>query len=286
MSLLDHRSSTSSGTTNGPSPPAQAELAVGAARELKAVTPSSGRTWLLVLAAGLLAGLAGFGIGEAAPKLVPPSLEFPPEMQGNSRRMAVEADRRRSVSRDQSAAVAYGGLGMVLGLALGAAGGLARRSPRAAMVAGLTGLVMGGAAGAATTVAVLPSYHAARAERTDDNWNEDLLLALKTHGAIWLAVGAASGFALGLGLGGAANVARALVGGILGAALGATIYEFGGAMGFPMAQTYRPMSPEVMPRLMAHLSVALCVAAVAIWAAQYLRLRRTQSPVGTTELSP
>ena len=53
--------------------------------------PSSGRCWLLVLAAGLLAGLAGFGIGEVAPKMFPISTEFPPEIRGT--RIAIEFER-------------------------------------------------------------------------------------------------------------------------------------------------------------------------------------------------
>jgi len=275
MSLLDDRSPTSSSASDGP---LQAERANGTPPGLKTGPSASGPIWLLLLAAALLAGLAGFGIGEAAPKLVPISYDLPPEISRNRSAVPIEIERRKSAWRDKSAVLAYGGLGMVLGLALGAAGGLARRSPRAAIAAGLTGLVLGGAVGAATTVLILPSYHATRAERTDENYNEDLVLALRTHGAIWLAVGAAAGLALGLGLGGGANVARALVGGILGAGLGTVIYEFGGAIGFPLAQTFRPMAPEAIPRLLAHLSVALCVAAGAFWAAHHLRLRRAKSP--------
>ena len=52
-----------------------------------------------------------------------------------------------------------------------------------------------------------------------------------------MAVGAAAGLALGLGLGGG-RVARAIIGGILGAAVAAVIYEFGGAVVFPLDRTY------------------------------------------------
>jgi hypothetical protein len=245
-----------------------------------AVPSSAVRIWLVILAAGLLGGAAGFGIGETAPKLVPVSYELSPEIRMNRSQVPIEIERRKSISRDKSAALAYGGLGMVLGLGLGAAGGLARRSPRAAISAGIVGLVLGGVAGAATTTLVLPSYHAARAARTDDNFNEDLSLALRTHGAIWLAIGAVAGLALGLGLGGAANVARAMIGGILGASVATAIYEFGGAVGFPLAQTFQPMAPEMIPRLLAQFLVALCIAVVAYWAARHLRLNRAAPESG------
>ena len=99
------------------------------------------------------------------------------------------------VSRDRSAAVSYGGLGMILGLTLGVAGGLARRSPGAAIAAGIVGMVVGGAAGAGMTTVLLPIYHATRAAFPDADQNNDLALALETHGGIWLAVGAAAGLA-------------------------------------------------------------------------------------------
>ena len=177
-------------------------------------------------------------------------------------------------SRDQAAALAYGGLGMVLGLALGAAGGMARRSTRWAIKAAVTGLVLGGVAGAGATLSLLPSYHAARASATDEEVTSDLALALRTHGGIWVSVGAAAGLALGLGLGGGARTARATVGGMLGACLAAAIYEFAGALVFPMAETFRPVAVSAGPRLLAHLGVALCVAAVACWAALTCSLRR------------
>jgi hypothetical protein len=231
---------------------------------------------LLVLTAGLLGGLAGFGIGEAAPKLVAPSRELSPEIRKESTKVQTELRRRYNISQDQAAALAYGGLGMVVGLALGAAGGLARRSTAAAIAAGITGLILGGAAGAGATLALLPSYHATRAAASDENYTNDLALALRTHGGIWLAVGAAAGLALGIGLGGGARMARAFIGGILGAVVAAVIYEFGGAVLFPVAETFRPMAADPIPRLLAHLAVAVCVAAGALLLADHLSLRRAR----------
>jgi hypothetical protein len=242
------------------------------------VSPSSPlRGWSIVLGAGILAGLAGFGIGEAAPRLTPPDLNLPPEIQRSSSNKPLEIERRMRISRDRSATLAYGGLGAVLGLALGVAGGLIRRSVSAAVAAGITGLVLGGAAGAGTTWAILPYYHSTRAQATDETKTNDLGLALMTHGSIWIAVGAAGGLALGLGLGGGGRIARAALGGILGGILAAAVYEFAGAIAFPTEQTFRPMAISPVPRLLAHLAVAICVAVGAFGVADYLTIGRKRA---------
>ena len=233
------------------------------------------RLWLVSLTLSLLAGLAGFGIGEAAPELFRPSNDMPPSMRSSNDKR-VEADRRRRVALDRSAALAYGTLGMLLGMVLGATGGQARRSTRAAILGGVTGLILGGAAGTGTTLALVPSFHHARAAASEEDHNKDLALALRTHGGIWLAVGAAAGLALGIGLGGGARMARAVFGGILGGVAAAAIYEFGGAILFPVSETFRPMAVHAVPRLLAHLTVASAWRP-ALWAADHLTLRRASS---------
>jgi hypothetical protein len=273
MSLLGDRSPTSSAASESPAQPVDPRSPNESTLGLTKAPSSPGRCWLLVLSAALLAGLAGFGIGEAGPKVFPVSLEFPPEIRGT--RIPIELERRMGISRDRSAALAFGGLGMILGLALGVAGGLARRSPGAAIAAGVVGMVLGGAAGAGMTSFLLPFYHSTRAALSEADHNNDLALALQTHGGIWLAVGAAAGLALGIGLGGGARMARAFFGGIMGAGVAAAIYEFGGAILFPLAETFRPMAKELIPRLSAHLAVALCVAAGALLLANHLALGRT-----------
>ena len=135
------------------------------------------------------------------------------------------------------------------------------------------GLVLGAAAGTGTTSRLLPWYHASQAPPTPENANQQLGLALATHGGIWMAVGAAAGLALGLGLGGG-RVAQAILGGILGAAVAAVINEFAGAIAFPMDKTFLPTGMAPAPRLLAHLAVALCVSAGTFWAADHLSLRR------------
>jgi hypothetical protein len=274
MSQPDDASQTSSAASDGPpktNDPLGDQAAPGAPETASA---SSTRSWSIILAAGLAAGFIAFGIGEVAPILVPVSLEVPMEVRKDRSALPQVIQGRIMISRDRAAALAYGGLGMVLGLALGVAGGLIRRSPRAAIAAGFIGMVLGGAGGAGATLGLLPSFHATRAAASDEEWNNDLLLALRTHGGIWVTVGAAAGLALGLGIGGTARTVRAIIGGMLGAALGTIIYEFIGALAFAVAETFRPTAVTPTPRLLAHFAVALCVSVMAFWFAEYLQVHR------------
>src|SRR5262245_43475704 len=65
-----------------------------------AVSKSPGVTWLMVLAGGLLAGIAAFVFGEYAIKLCAPSLELPPEIRGDQILAPREHARRLLVSQD------------------------------------------------------------------------------------------------------------------------------------------------------------------------------------------
>lgn len=241
-----------------------------------AISGPSGRAWVMVLVGGLLAGLASFGLGEYALELLSPSPDLPPGIRGDRDKAPVEHARRRQVSQDQVATMSYGVLGALLGLTLGAVGGMARPSSGAAITAALIGLVAGAAAGTGMTFLLLSLYHALHANPSPDNATQELYLALATHGGIWVGIGAAAGLALGLGLGGL-RVGRAIIGGMLGAAIATAMYEFGGAVGFPLEKTLEPTATAPGPRLLAHLAVALCVSAVAFWAAYYLSLRRESS---------
>src|SRR5262245_15236077 len=74
------------------------------------VSPSSPlRGWSIVLAAGVLAGLAGFGIGEASPIIIRPDLNLPPEIQRSSSNKPLEIERRMGIARDRQTTLAYGG---------------------------------------------------------------------------------------------------------------------------------------------------------------------------------
>src|SRR5262245_27721666 len=124
MALSDEKSSASRATPDDAPPPEGTGHSTDSPSGSTGTPGPARRNWLIVLAAGLLAGLASFGIGEAAPALVPHTLELSPEIRADRSRVPLETERQMRASRDRAAALAYGGLGLLLGLALGLAGGL------------------------------------------------------------------------------------------------------------------------------------------------------------------
>lgn len=214
----------------------------------QAGAPASGaRLWGLALAAGLVAGLASWGAGEA----VAGRFDVPLANTYGDPEAAAENIRQIQAASAKSAAVSYGLLGAAMGFALGLSGGLARGSARSGLAAGVLGLALATASGAAASLALVPTYFAAV-----DRDSDDLILPMLIHGGIWVPIGALGGLAFGLGMGGGGRAARALAGGLLGAALATATYEVAGALAFPIDKTGEPMPSTWGPRLLAHLSVA------------------------------
>ncbi|HEV3341636.1 MAG TPA: hypothetical protein VG125_14820 [Pirellulales bacterium] len=146
----------------------------------------------------------------------------------------------------------HGVFGALLGLALGAVGGLARRSRRSALTGALLGVGLGAAAGSSATVAGLPLYY-----RFRDSFTSDLVPSLLMHCGIWATIGASAAVALAVGAGrGQSRLVRALLGGAMGALLGAVAFEILGAMFFANDQTGEPISTTAATRLLARLLVA------------------------------
>jgi hypothetical protein len=234
-----------------------------------------GEGWLVGLAL-LLGSVAGVASWYGAERLLPrlePTYIMPAWVGGDRALEAREEHRQRLNSQIRKAASNYGILGAALGMALGLTGGLSRRSPSAAALAGLVGLVLGGAAGAGISHGVVPRYH--RALRGSDAFTvaHDMSIPLLTHGGIWSTVGLAGGLALGLGLGVRKKTISATFGGMVGGVSGAVVFEFAGALLFPLAGTALPVAETPSARLLAHLSIALIVALASTWAVAFLTLR-------------
>jgi hypothetical protein len=206
------------------------------------------------LAAGLVAGLAAWLIGEQSLHLFTPARVWRTgKVDAVSRLKPTIATVRAADTKN--AALAFSILGASLALALGGAGGFAQRSSRQALTAGLAGLVFGGALVPAVTLTALPLYYRAK---DLDRSQDDLVLSLGTHVGIWSMVGVGGGLALGLGLGGRGRLVSALGGGLVGAALGTVVFEFLGAVAFPIeAYTAEPISNTPGSRLLARLLVAI-----------------------------
>src|SRR5262249_14597941 len=140
------------------------------------------RTWLIVAASALLAGVAAWLVGEAMFEYYRPSKEAAEQL-----RNFVALNREQSIANGRNGAIAFGTLGGLLGLALGVAGGLWRRSPGAALAGGFVGLTLGAVVGALPAFAIMPWqwYH-----RHDDPFNADLVKPLMYHLGLWAGTGA------------------------------------------------------------------------------------------------
>jgi hypothetical protein len=224
------------------------------------------RPLIAIAAAGLLAGFGAFGLGELAygrfsPELVAQTL-------GGNQVMRPTLETK-AASDARNAAVAFGSLGGLLGLFLGLAGGLERRSIGSAARAGFVGLVLGATAGAVLPLLAVVLYYRILAERTGDN----LLISVGLHATLWGTLGAVAGLAFGIGRGRPSRTLRLVIGGLAGAVVGTIVYDAIGAVAAPLAGTADAISATWSTRLLARLLVAIG-AAVAI----DLTIRATESP--------
>src|SRR3954451_23071364 len=114
--------------------------------------PSPARVWLLALAAGVIAGLASWLIGEAIHhRFAPPTLVVTASSSGGFL-SGPEVFRRDMAKRGAQlfeAGLTFGSLGAILGLALGLAGGAVRGSGRPGWIAPCVGSILGFTFGAA-----------------------------------------------------------------------------------------------------------------------------------------
>jgi hypothetical protein len=205
---------------------------------------------------GLLAGLASFGIGEAIYGIIPPKLVKQKDMMSGKMLLSPSIETLH-IARATNAALAFGALGLCLGGLLGVAGGLARRSTSATVTAGLLGAISGSVLGAGVSRALLPFV----IKTQHDFHDNDVIIALISHGLIWGLVGASAGSAFAVGLGERRLIGRALTAGLMGAVLGAVAYEMIGAVFFTSANTNYPISETWPTRLMARLLVTIGTAA-------------------------
>jgi hypothetical protein len=220
----------------------------------------------IAIAAGFVAGVASSLVGEMILNryqndLLPPFTHRP----------SPEEIRRWKDARLYSATQTFAAMGGLLGLTMGLAGGLARRSVFASAWAATGGLILGTAAGASTALVLVSNFF-----QRHDPHSGDLVFPLLTHGAIWSVVGAIGGLAFGLGLGGRGRWIATASGGLVGAAAATIIYEIVGALAFETSKTDQPVSSSITTRGMAQLLVAILTAVGA-----FLALRRSSQREAT-----
>ncbi len=155
-------------------------------------------------------------------------------------------------ARVHSAALTFATMGAIFGLAMGVAGGLARRSLSSGATAAILGLVLGATVAGGLTLVLVSMFF-----KQYDPQSTSLVMPLLTHGAIWLTIGAIGGLGFAVGLGARGRWITALAGGIAGAAAATIVYEFVGAIAFPPDHTDLPVSSGTMTRGMAQLLVAI-----------------------------
>jgi hypothetical protein len=233
--------------------------------------------WLLVLLAGVAAGLLSALGGEATFHAFVLEPHYPANYASTSgyERAAVRADVDRiakQVVEIKKATAAYGLLGLLLGVAMGALGGLARGSIRSTLVGVLVGGVSGAATGAGLSAALVPVYFGFMDPA------RGLILLFATYAAIFAGVGAAGGLALGCGLGDRKMISRSLVSGLLGSVVGTFAFEVINSLAFPLLVTFEPVPGERIPRIVVHLCVAIGTALFAGLAADRVRNRLAFGP--------
>ena len=206
--------------------------------------------WLVVFG-GLLAGLVAFGVGEKIRWVIPPKLILQSVPMLREKQMLPTRETVR-VAVVQNAGLTFGVLGICLGGFLGLAGGLAHRPDSATARGGGLGAVLGLALGAGLPFALFPMSFRA----SDVYPDHDLLISLAMHGLVWAPLGAAAGLAFAVGLG-RWRLGQALAAGLIGAFLGTAAFELIGAAFFTLANTQEPISDTPSTRLMARLLVTL-----------------------------
>lgn len=209
-----------------------------------------------MIAAGVVAGLAAFALGEATYKIIPARRVALNTMGTISQAVTAETQTAADV---RNAALAFALQGALLGGLLGAAGGIARRSTAATITAGALGAILAAGLAAGLAFVSLRAFSDARVNHSD----YDLALSILMHGTIWGLTGAMAGLALAVGLGGGPrHLAVGVLLGFLGAALGALAFDILGTGLFPLAETGEPVSITWPSRLTARLLVAVTTAVV------------------------
>lgn len=206
--------------------------------------------WLLIMSLAIAAGAAAWYLGEYTFAYFKPSLAASENYRDST---ALNAEMPGVGARN--GALTFGIFGGLLGLAMGLAGGLSRRSAGSALLGGLAGLVLGAAAGALPSIGVMPWQWR---HRNDDPFNADLMSPLFVHLGLWSAVGLVAGLAYAIGRSrfNARRLAEAGFAGFVGAILGTFLFEMTGALLLPAAGTTNPFALTSPARLFARLSVA------------------------------
>jgi hypothetical protein len=245
------RMSTHEQPTN-PEPTPQPDAGPVVASPDSAVT---GATWVLVIVAAIVAGAGSLVVLEGLFKAYQKAFEPIPAAA------ALSAEELVNIARAhvESETLAFGATGGLLGLMLGLAGGISRKSSKSAILAGTVGLLIGGIVETgAARLGLLLIYN------KFDPRTDEILRSLLGHLGLWGGIGLTGGLAFGLGLGGRGRWWRAAIGGLVGASLATVAYEILGAIAFATGGAQEPVAAKFEPRALAQFLIPLGTAIGAI----------------------
>lgn len=224
-----------------------------------------GGSWMAILGGALLAGLISFGVGEATYGLfrwndardVISAYSNELNRLGPYERNAFITTKMmsaRGVMESRKAAVGFGTLGALLGLALGLAGSSAASGSGRGNRGPVLGLVLGGAAGALTPLVCVPLFYQFYEP------GGGLATPIAAYAGVLLPLGAAVGLAFGFGLSDSRAMASSILGAVLGAAVGVMVVVMVNSLAFPLDQEPALVPGDRLARLVIHLGPAICVA--------------------------
>ncbi len=236
------------------------------------------RIWFCAVVSGLLAAIIGWTVSEGASQFIHWEVRVRVE-QGNrpdqgNRSVAELLMRLRQEAEARKASLFMGIFGAVLGMSLGAAGGLSRRSARAAKLCGLTGFLVGAAVGTAIPLELVPIFYRSAGKPPDPAF------PLVVQTTLYATIGVVGGAAFGFALSGSYGAAKGLLAGAMGGILGATTFNLVHTVFYPLEWDLSPMPGTAVSRLLAHLCVAITLIACVVLATDervpILRRRKTE----------
>jgi hypothetical protein len=233
------------------------------------------RLWVFSILAGVLAGISGWGAGEAAEPNFPASLNQFSHPNDLTQQRSLNLLRNLKLQmQKKKGAIAYGLLAGLAGVYLAVAGGLARRSfsdtPKAAIIA----LIVGAGLAVALAYWLVPWYFRWIDLALEADVNNDPARGFIIHLGIWISAAVAAGLGLGLASGEGEKVLPGIIGGLLGVALAAIIYESIGYAVFLSEDAASPVPGTSLTRLIAHMLVGVLVAVGAAWGSSGLSLSK------------
>lgn len=215
-------------------------------------TVSRSKIGVIVLMA-LCAGLLSWLLGERSREFAVVPLEI-----SSKNYQYAELNAATSRVNAINGSLVFGVLGGLTCLALVLSarliGGESGRNLRKGLAACLIGVL----AGALPSFVIMPIHWM---NRNNDPASLDLTRPLLYHMGLWLPIGLAAGLVFGLARGTPRQkLGGLMVSGLFGALAGTFVYEFAGAVLFPMDRTVDPIAETAQARLLAHICVPVGIA--------------------------